>query len=92
MRRTLIVLVATAACLVPAAAASAAPAGGHSNASCSNGKGGNLERQAPKFSYNGLGNVSKAAALCGAKPVVTPPVVEQDEEVVTPPVYDEVDF
>jgi hypothetical protein len=59
MRRTLTVLVATAALLAPAAAASASPPEGRGpgfNASCSNGHGGN-----DKGEYNGLGNSGKAS-------------------------------
>lgn len=56
MRRTLTVAALAAAMLVPAAAASADPG---SNASCSNGKGGNS-----KGVYNGKGNTVKAEK-CG---------------------------
>ena len=51
MRRTLAVLVTTAALLVPATAASAAP-----NASCNNDKGGNYERTGQ--AYNGKGHAA----------------------------------
>ncbi len=57
MRRTLAVLVATTAFLVPASAASADNGqhdSGRANASCSNDKGGNGAR------YNHLGNQGKA--------------------------------
>ena len=60
MRRTLTVAALAAAMLVPAAAASADTG---SNASCSNGKGGNAHGV-----YNGLGNVDKAG-FCVDQPV-----------------------
>ena len=68
MRRTLAVLVTTAALLVPATAASAAST---SNASCNNGKGGN------GATWNGHGGsydkklVPGTASDCGG--TVTPP-------------------
>lgn len=61
MRRTLAVLVTAGAFLVPAGAASAqvveTP---HTNASCSNGEGGNYDRHLTTHSYNELGNVGRA--------------------------------
>ena len=79
MRRTLTVLVASAALLVPASAASAAqPIDGvkvKTNASCSNGKGGNGNYD--PLSYNGAGNVLKAAG-CVATVEVDPCVVNPD--------------
>ena len=67
MRRTLTVLVTTAAFLLPAAAASAAevtaPAGA-TNASCSNGKGGNVAQTGAE--YSGKGNTARAALACVA--------------------------
>jgi hypothetical protein len=62
MSRALIVLAATAALLAPAGAASAAPdgasaAGGQTNASCNNGKGGNYAWSG--HTYNGKGNSGK---------------------------------
>ena len=61
MRRTLTVAALAAAMLVPAAAASADTG---SNASCSNGKGGNSHGV-----YSGHGNVEKAAGFCVDQPV-----------------------
>ena len=81
MRRTLTVAALAAAMLVPASAASADPG---SNASCSNGKGGNSHGE-----YNGLGNAGKAQSCLptfgdgGASPVDVPvvPVVPEVVEV-----------
>lgn len=65
MRRTLTVLVASAALLVPASAASAAPPGGFTNASCSSG-----EQRGPDgmFTYNEEGSVpDDADPECGGE-------------------------
>jgi hypothetical protein len=62
MRRTLAVLVTTAALLVPATAASAEPAGGFSDASCSSGE------NRTGHTYNGKGNTATASTVegCGS--------------------------
>ena len=64
MRKTLIVLVTGVAFMLPATAASAAEAPGPSgtNASCSNGKGGNYAWTLA--AYNGKGNTARAAGAC----------------------------
>lgn len=73
MRRTLAVLVTAAAFLVPASAASADVVDDvpdQSNASCSNGKGGNLDRTGAV--YNLKGNVERAKDKCGVGVVKVP--------------------
>jgi len=78
MRRTLTVAALAAAMLVPAAAASADPGSSvGSNASCSNGKGGNAHGV-----YSGHGNTGKAADKCGPKHDGT----EDEGAPVAPPV------
>ena len=78
MRRTLTVVLATAALLAPAGAAFAdqpVQRGPGFNASCSNGKGGN------GATYSGNGNTAKALASgkCGAVTVVDPKPVKPVE-------------
>ena len=86
MRRTLAVLVTTAAFLVPAGAASADTT--HANASCNNGKGGNYEWTG--HVDNGKGNgKGRAAGVCTVStdaPDTEPgtPVTEPDAPVTTP--------
>jgi hypothetical protein len=71
MRRTLTVMVAAVALLTPASAAVASTE--HTNASCSNGKGGNYPWT--DHLYNHKGNVVRAAETCNP-PVDQPPVDE----------------
>ena len=60
MRRTLTVVAVTAAMLIPAGAASATT---HENASCNNGKGGNLSQTG--HGDNGNGNSAGRSACDG---------------------------
>ncbi len=75
MRRTLVGLVATAALLVPAIAASADST---SNASCNNGKGGN----GAEWNGHGAAYESKDGSSCGT-PTSKPPKKKSDDSCTT---------
>lgn len=79
MRRTLTVLVAAAAFLVPAGAASAGQ--GVPNASCNNGKGGN-------YSWTGHTDSGKGSGKYSCVPVVKGPVEQAPPEEPAPVIED----